>query len=192
MHHVWTGVARYLYERGDHSLDFVLEEAARGEVFAFGYSEPGNDLVLFGSRTQARPDGGGGYSFHGRKIFTSLSPAWTRLGVLGIETAPENGPALEGDPRLVHAFVTREGGGVDVLDDWDTVGMRASQSRTTMLVGAHAPADRVVRRLAPDPRPTRSCSRSSRRSRSSSRPCTRASASAHSSSPSRTPTGAPR
>ncbi|GED11945.1 acyl-CoA dehydrogenase family protein [Cellulosimicrobium cellulans] len=144
MHHVWTGVARYLHERGDASLDWLLEEAGRGEVFGFGYSEGGNDLVLLGSRTEARPDGTGGYTFHGRKIFTSNSPAWTRLGVLGLDTVSDDGP------RLVHAFVPR-GAGVEVLDDWDTMGMRASQSRSTVLDGAHAPADRVVRRLAPGP-----------------------------------------
>jgi alkylation response protein AidB-like acyl-CoA dehydrogenase len=144
MHHVWTGVARYLHERGDASLDWLLEEAGRGEVFGFGYSEGGNDLVLLGSRTEARPDGSGGYTFHGRKIFTSSSPAWTRLGVLGLDTVSDDAP------RLVHAFVTRDSG-VEVLDDWDTMGMRASQSRTTVLDGAHAPGGRVVRRLAPGP-----------------------------------------
>src|SRR5690606_38288539 len=143
----WVGVDRYLHERGDASLDWLLEEAAAGEVFGFGYSEPGNDLVLLGSRTEARPDGIGGYAFHGRKIFTSNSPAWTRLGVLGLETTPDG----VGEPRLVHAFITRDGGGFDVLDDWDTIGMRASQSRTTVLRGAHAPADRVLRLLPPGP-----------------------------------------
>lgn len=146
MHHVWVGVGRYLHERGDSSLDWLLAEAAAGEVFGFGYSEPGNDLVLLGSRTQARPDGAGGYSFHGRKIFTSNSPAWTRLGVLGLAAGDEGG-----EPLLVHAFITRDGGGFEILDDWDTIGMRASQSRSTVLDGAHAPADRVVRLLPPGP-----------------------------------------
>ncbi|WP_265522165.1 acyl-CoA dehydrogenase family protein [Oerskovia flava] len=145
MHHVWTGVARYLHERGDSSLDWLLEEAGRGEVFGFGYSEPGNDLVLLGSRTEARPDGAGGYTFHGRKIFTSNSPGWTRLGILGLDAVSDDGP------HLVHAFVTRSGGGFEILDDWDTLGMRASQSRTTLLDGAHAPAERVVRRLPVGP-----------------------------------------
>ena len=59
MHLVWTGVARVLHDRGDASLDFVLREAADGEVFAFGISEAGNDLMLFGSGTVAdpQPDG---------------------------------------------------------------------------------------------------------------------------------------
>ena len=146
MHHVWTGVGRYLHERGDSSLDWLLSEAAWGEVFGFGYSEPGNDLVLLGSRTEARPDGAGGYTFHGRKIFVSGSPAWTRLGVLGIDSS-----GGEGDERLVHAFITRDNGGFEILDDWDTIGMRASQSRSTVLDGAHAPADRVLRLLPPGP-----------------------------------------
>jgi alkylation response protein AidB-like acyl-CoA dehydrogenase len=146
MHHVWTGVGRYLHERGDDSLDWLLAEAARGEVFGFGYSEAGNDLVLLGSRTEARPDGEGGYTFHGRKIFTSNSPGWTRLGVMGLDTTTD-----PDDPRIVHAFITRDGGGFEILDDWDTLGMRASQSCTTLLDGARAPADRVMRRIAPGP-----------------------------------------
>ncbi len=151
MHHVWVGVGRYLHERGDSSLDWLLEEAASGEVFGFGYSEPGNDLVLLGSRTEARPDGSGGYSFHGTKIFTSNSPAWTRLGVLGLDSSGGGHPGRSREPRLVHAFVTRDGGGFEILDDWDTIGMRASQSRSTVLNGAHAPADRVLRLLPPGP-----------------------------------------
>ncbi len=142
MHHVWTGVARFLHDRGDSSMDWLLREALAGEVFAFGYSEAGNDLVLLGSRTQARPDGEGGYTFHGRKIFTSNSPGWTRLGTMGLD---------EEAGVIVHAFITRDGGGVEILDDWDTIGMRASQSRTTVLDGAHAPADRVMRKVAPGP-----------------------------------------
>src|SRR5690606_14364676 len=45
MHLVWTGVARQLHDRGDGSLDFVLEGARDGEIYAFGISEAGNDLV---------------------------------------------------------------------------------------------------------------------------------------------------
>lgn len=142
MHLVWTGVAHVLAARGDHSLAFVLEEAAQGEVFAFGNSEAGNDSVLFDSRTTAVPDEDGGYTFTGTKIFTSLSPAWTRLGIFG-----KDPDARDGAGELVHGFITRETPGYRILDDWDTLGMRASQSATTVLEGVRAPAGRIFRKL---------------------------------------------
>ena len=43
-----------LHERGDSSLDWVLADAEAGELFAFGLSEPGNDLVLWDSLTTGR------------------------------------------------------------------------------------------------------------------------------------------
>ncbi|WP_312179352.1 acyl-CoA dehydrogenase family protein [Arthrobacter sp.] len=139
MHLVWCGVAHLLALHGDDSLSFVLEEAARGEIFAFGISEPGNSAVLFDSNTEAVPRPDGGYSYTGRKIFTSLSPAWTRLGIFGKDaTDPDS-------PRLVFGFADRGTGGITSLDDWDTLGMRASQSCTTLLEGAVVPADRIVR-----------------------------------------------
>ncbi|TWP35303.1 acyl-CoA dehydrogenase family protein [Leekyejoonella antrihumi] len=145
MHQVWMSVAQVVRRSGDDSMDFVLEEAGAGEVFGFGISEPGNDLVLFGSDSEARPDGSGGYTFHGTKIFTSLSPAWTRLGTFGTDASGGDGP------RSVYGFITRDGGGVEVKDDWDTLGMRASQSCTTVLDGAPAPAERIARRIPPGP-----------------------------------------
>jgi alkylation response protein AidB-like acyl-CoA dehydrogenase len=54
-------------------------------------------------------------------------------------------------PKIVYGFVDREDPDVRTLDDWDTLGMRASQSRTTVLDGAYAAPDRVVRRLDPGP-----------------------------------------
>src|SRR3954468_20835025 len=51
MHLVWVGVARVLHDRGDDSLDWVLRDAEAGELFAFGNSEGGNDLVLWDSLT---------------------------------------------------------------------------------------------------------------------------------------------
>ena len=146
MHLVWTGVAQVLAARGDSSLDFILQEAAQGEVFAFGNSEAGNDSVLFDSRTEAVPLPDGGYSFTGRKIFTSLSPAWTRLGIFGKDSSAQDGAG-----ELVHGFITRETPGYEILPDWDTLGMRASQSNTTLLDGAVVPAERIFRKLPVGP-----------------------------------------
>lgn len=144
MHHVWMGVANHVHKSGDSSMDFLFTDAMNGHVFAFGVSEAGNDLVLFGSNSQAVLEADGGYRFYGTKIFTSLSPGWTRLGTFGAETG------ADGVQLNVWGFVSRDEG-VTVKDDWDTLGMRASQSCTTVLDGAYSPAERIVRRLPSGP-----------------------------------------
>jgi len=146
MHLVWTGVAKVFSDRGVPGLEFVQRGAVAGEVFAFGISEGGNDLVLFGSDTDAAPQPDGGYAFTGTKIFTSLAPVWTKLGLHGLDTTDEDAP------KLVFAFIDRTDA-VVTGDDWDTLGMRGTQSRTTRLNGAIAAPEHVVRRIDPGPNP---------------------------------------
>ncbi len=149
MHLVWMGVARDLAAAGDESLAWVLDDAERGELFAFAISEAGNDRVMSDSLTRVdRTEGG--WAFTGTKIFTTLSPAWTRLGVLG-----RHDPADGGEPSIVHGFLTRESGGeaagVTITPDWNTLGMRATQSHTTRLDGAVVTDERVARILPVGP-----------------------------------------
>lgn len=147
MHLVWMGVARDLLATGDASLQWVLDDAAAGEVFAFAISERGNDRVMSDSFTRVERVPGG-WSFTGTKIFTTLSPAWTRLGLLG-----RHDPADGGDPVIVHGFLRRDDPavpppGVTIDADWDTLGMRATQSYTTHLASA-VMADTDVARILP-------------------------------------------
>lgn len=186
MHLVWMGVARDLAAADDDSLQWVLDEAAAGEVFAFAISERGNDRVMSDSLTRVERververvgsragDGGngesgangnsdgesgangndghaGGWAFTGTKIFTTLSPAWTRLGLLGRHDPTDGGP-----PSIVHGFLRRDDPtaplkGVTIDADWNTLGMRATQSYTTHLDGAMVTDDRVARILPVGP-----------------------------------------
>lgn len=151
MHLMCTGVIRAMYERGDHSLDYVFEEAVAGEIFAFGISEPANDWVLQGSKTKAEPQEDGGYLLSGVKIFTSLSPVWTRLIVHGLDQTTAGTDA----ETLVYGFLERTaaeaaaagGAGITVSDQWDVLGMRASQSRATILDGARMRPEKVGRKI---------------------------------------------
>lgn len=144
MHQVWVQAARSVRARGGSFLQVVTDHAADDHLLAFGVSEPGNDAVLFDSLTAAEPDGDGGYRFTGTKVSTSLAPAWDVLSVFGKDTS---GP----EPVLVHGITVRADGGVTHRDDWDTLGMRATQSRTTLLDGVHVPAERIVRVLPVGP-----------------------------------------
>lgn len=139
MHHYWVGVAADMRRMGDASLEWLLRDAAAGEIFAAGHGEAGNDLPLFFSTTSAEPVDGG-YRFHGRKQFGSLSPVWTQLGVHGMEMTPAG-------PRVVHAFMTRDTPGYRIVETWDAMGMRATRSDDTVLEGAFVPDAKIARIL---------------------------------------------
>jgi len=141
MHLYWTGVAADLRKMGDASLEWMLREAAAGEVFAAGHGEAGNDLPLFLSTAKAeRADGG--YKFWGHKTFGSLTPVWTRLGLHAMNADDPGGP------KIVHAFLPRDAKGYTIKETWDTLGMRATRSDDTLLDGAFIP-DKYVARVVP-------------------------------------------
>ncbi|MGO3147530.1 MAG: acyl-CoA dehydrogenase family protein, partial [Leucobacter sp.] len=165
MHLVWVQVARFLYDRGmggdsDGSLDWVLRDALAGEIFAFGISEAGNEAVLMDAFSTASPDSDG-YLVSGAKVFTTLSPVWTRLGVHA-RCEPDGE-----EPYLVFGFVRRDAfeggvprtaaqaslglseGTITQPGVWNTLGMRATQSWATKLDGVRITTADVAARVEP-------------------------------------------
>jgi alkylation response protein AidB-like acyl-CoA dehydrogenase len=142
MHLYWVGVAADLWRRGDNSLEWILKDAAAGEVFAAGHAESGNDVpVLLSSSKAERVDGG--YRFTGRKMFGSLTPVWTRFGLHGMDMSDPM------QPKVVHAFLPRHTAGYTVKQTWDVLGMRATRSDDTIVENAFVPDRYVVRVVAP-------------------------------------------
>lgn len=141
MHVYWTGVAADLLRNGDDSMRFVLEEAANGKVFAAIHGESGNDIPLFLSSTAAERETDG-WRINGHKIFGSLSPVWDYAGFHAMDTSSPDGP------KIVHGFLPRTTAGIEIVETWDTLGMRATQSHDTVLTDAICP-DRFVVRVCP-------------------------------------------
>jgi alkylation response protein AidB-like acyl-CoA dehydrogenase len=138
MHHYWVGTAADSWRAGDKSVGIILEEAGKGEVFAAGHAEAGNETSIVMSVTQAEKVPGG-YKFTGRKSFGSLSPVWTRLGLHGMDASdPKN-------PKVIHGFLPRNSPGVTIKETWDVMGMRATRSDDTLLEGAFVPDSHIVR-----------------------------------------------
>jgi alkylation response protein AidB-like acyl-CoA dehydrogenase len=141
MHNYWVGDAADAWRSGDKSVEWILREAAAGEVFAAGHAEHGNDIPGLLSTTKAeRVDGG--YRFTGRKSFGSLTPVWTRLGMHGMDASD---PA---HPKIVHAFMPRDTPNYTIKETWDVLGMRATRSDDTILDSAFVP-DRYIARVLP-------------------------------------------
>jgi alkylation response protein AidB-like acyl-CoA dehydrogenase len=84
----------------------------------------------------------GGYKFTGRKMFGSLTPVWTRLGVHGMDVSDPSAP------KVIHAFLPRDAAGIQIRETWDTLGMRATRSDDTILEGAFVP-DKYIARILP-------------------------------------------
>lgn len=143
MHFYWVGLSADLWRKGDRSMEWLLMEAARGEVFAAGHAETGNHLPVVHSTTKAKRVLGG-YLFNGHKSFGSLSPVWTYLGIHGRdESDPQN-------PKIVHAFMPRNSEGYEIRKTWDNVlGMRATRSDDTILKDVFIP-DKFIARVVPE------------------------------------------
>jgi alkylation response protein AidB-like acyl-CoA dehydrogenase len=137
MHIYWTGVAADLLKAGDESCKWILTKAADGAVFAALHGEAGNDMPLLASSAQAeRTDGG--WLITGHKIFGSLSPVWTYGGFHAMDASD---PAA---PQIIHGFLPREAEGYQIIDTWDTLGMRATQSQDTVLNRTFVPDELVT------------------------------------------------
>ena len=142
MHNYWIGLISDLWRQGDTSLEWILEEAGKGAVFAAGHAESGNDHPVLHSTTKAEKVDGG-YIFTGHKNFGSLTPVWTYLGLHGQDNSdPDN-------PKVVHAFMPRDSENYEIKKTWDNVlGMRATRSDDTILNGVFVP-DKYIARVVP-------------------------------------------
>jgi alkylation response protein AidB-like acyl-CoA dehydrogenase len=136
MHHYWVGMAADLAASGVPGPARILGWVADGELLASGHAEVGNDIPLSYSTTRAERVTGG-WRIHGRKMFGSLGPHWDRMGLHAMDASGD-------EPVIVHGFVRRSATGVEVLSNWDTQGMRATESHDTVLDGAFMPDEDVL------------------------------------------------
>lgn len=140
MHVYWTGLVADLWRSGDTSIQWLLQEAGNGKVFAAGHGESGNDSPVLYSTCKAEKVEGG-YVFTGHKMFGSLTPVWDYLGLHGQDNSdPDN-------PMVIHAFMPRDSENYEIKNTWDDVlGMRATRSDDTVLNGVFIPDKYIVRK----------------------------------------------
>ena len=175
-----SGVARVLADRGDTSLDWVLRDAEEGELFAFGNSEPGNDLVLWDSLTTAERSTAVSRSRGRRSSPPSRPPGPGSASSASRPTA--DGPAAR-------ARVPPRDDGTPLRSRRSTTGTPSACARRRATrpcsTTPSCPTPASAGSCRSDRTPTRSCSRSSPTSCCSSGRSTRESPTARSSSASR-------
>jgi hypothetical protein len=101
-HLYWTGAAADAYRAGDESVRWILDEAARGALFAGGHGEAGGDLRFADPRSRCEPSGEGGYRFRDSGVLSTGTPAWDWIAVHAVHAVGQ-----AGRPQSVIAFAGR-------------------------------------------------------------------------------------
>jgi alkylation response protein AidB-like acyl-CoA dehydrogenase len=108
-----------------------MEAIARdGVIMATAISEPGQDLTR-PSTTATRTESG--WRIDGRKIFCTMSPAATVLQTAVTFVGDD------GVERYGYAAIDPAADGVQIHDDWDALGMRASGSNSVTFTDVEVP-----------------------------------------------------
>ncbi len=94
----------------------------------------GNALNPLDKSTQALPRADGGYVFHGRKSFCSGASDSDRLLA----------SALDADGRLLIGVVPTARAGINVLNDWDNMGQRQTDSGSVVFDQVAVAADELL------------------------------------------------
>ncbi len=129
--------ATHLRRRAKHYERIVRD----GAIFAQPFSEGGAaaaGVVPF-STSAKRVDGG--WIINGKKIFASLSGAADYYGVLCGEMKPGERPSRK-DTMYIAVPATAEG--VEVVGEWDPLGMRGTVSRTLLLKDVFVEDDQAL------------------------------------------------
>jgi hypothetical protein len=87
-HLYWTGAAADARRSGDDSVSWILEEAARGAIFAAGHGMPGLDLKFSAPDSRCETAAGGGYDLRDAAALASLTPEWDWVAVHALADLP--------------------------------------------------------------------------------------------------------
>ena len=135
----WRPPRRGRHVRGGAAGRAAPRIAAGEIVQCSPQSEAGTDMLHpMVEATRAE----GGWHLNGRKIFGTLSPAATLFAIACRVGDPENGY------RRAMAMVPSGSEGMDILNNWDAMGMRGSGSHDIAFRDCFVPDD-ALREIAP-------------------------------------------
>lgn len=126
MHQVAVPVWRWRNENAP--VEGLLRRVAAEQIVLV--SSGGSDWLASSGKAE-KVDGG--YRVTARKVFASGSPSGTLLMTSAVYDDPSNGPTV------LHFPVPLSADGVKILDNWRTLGMRATGSNDVMLENVFVP-----------------------------------------------------
>jgi alkylation response protein AidB-like acyl-CoA dehydrogenase len=135
MHIYVTLVTAYRWRHGAAGADDLLRSVASDGAILM--TSGGSDGI-WPSAVATRVEGG--YLVSGRKVFCSQAPVATMLTTSAIYEDPREGMAV------LAIMVPMASEGVQVIETWDTLGMRGTSSHDTQLTEVFVPDQAVIAR----------------------------------------------
>ncbi len=132
MHHYLTLLQCWRLRRDMPGAEATLRKVVDGLVMA---TSGGSDWV---SPTTIATEVEGGYRFDGRKVFCSQSTEADVISTSAVLGAP--GP----DAQVLHAGVPLSSPGIQVVETWDTLGMRGTASHDIVFDGVFVATGQVL------------------------------------------------
>lgn len=120
MHQIIVALGNFLVKKGNSQGELILKFAGADKLIAFAISEASNDLVLFNSLTKAVKVTDG-YLLSGKKVFVSMASQADYYLTFAL---------IEGSEDLVFGLV--ENKDIEILEDWDVLGMKATKSQSVV------------------------------------------------------------
>jgi alkylation response protein AidB-like acyl-CoA dehydrogenase len=117
----------HLRRRASHYRRVVTEGALYAQPFSEGGAYDGASGATPLSTTARRVDGG--WLVNGKKIFASLAGAADYYGILCAEARPGEQPSRR---DTMYMAVPADARGVEIVGEWDPLGMRGTVSRTIL------------------------------------------------------------
>jgi SfnB family sulfur acquisition oxidoreductase len=132
-HFVFVNAIRH--DGSENQKSFFFAEVLGGARLGNAQAERGSASALdLKTRLRRIPAAQGDYCLDGTKHYTT--------GALFAQWLPV--AAIDDEERLVLAYVPRSAPGVEVLDDWNSLGQRATYSGTAHFRGVTVPAAHVI------------------------------------------------
>ena len=135
MHHYLVLSQVFRWRRGVAGAEATLRRVANEGLVLM--TSGGSDGI-FPSARAVRENGG--YRVSGRKVFCSQAPVADVLTTMAAYDDPSEGPVV------LLISIPMSSSGVTILDNWDTLGMRATGSNDVLLEDVHVSEGQVVAR----------------------------------------------
>jgi acyl-CoA dehydrogenase len=135
MHLYLTLANVFRWRRGAPGAEALLQRVANDGIVLM--TSGGSDGI-WPSAKAVRENGG--YRVSGRKVFCSQAPVADMLTTMAAYDDPQEGPVV------LLVGIPMSSPGVTILDNWDTLGMRATGSNDVLLDNVEVPESRVAGR----------------------------------------------